>query len=44
MGKWSSYGKVELHFKTVEGKDQKILLYMKKYREFVDKLTNVIHR
>ena len=36
MGKWFSYGKVELHFETVEGKDQRILLYMKKYREFVD--------
>ena len=43
MGKWSSYGKVELHFQTVEGKDQKILLYMKKYREFIDKATSAIH-
>jgi len=44
MGKWSSYGKVELHFQTVGGKDQIILLYMKKYREFVDKVTSAIHR
>ena len=44
IGKWSRCGKVELDFQTVEGKDQKILLYMKKYREFVDKLTSGIHR
>ena len=44
MGKWSSYRKVEMHFQTVEGKDQKILLYMKKYREFFDKATSAIHR
>ena len=43
VGKWSSYGKVELHFQTAEGKDQKILLYMRKYREFVDKTTSAIH-
>ena len=35
-GKWFSYGKVELHFGTVEGENRRILLYMKKYREFVD--------
>ena len=44
MGKWFSYGKVELHFETVEGKDQRLLLYMKKYREFVDKATNAINQ
>jgi len=43
-GKWSSYGKVELHFQTVADKDKKILLYMKKYREFIDKVTSAIHR
>ena len=43
MGKFSSYGKVELHFQTVAGKDQKILLYMKKSRDFVDKVTSAIH-
>jgi hypothetical protein len=41
-GKWISYGKVELHFETVEGEDQKILLYMKKYRKFIDKATNAM--
>ena len=43
VGKWFSYGKVELHFETVEGKDRRILLYIKKYREFVDKVTSAIH-
>ena len=43
-GKWFSYGTVELHFQTVEGKDQKIMLFMKKYREFIDKVTSAIHR
>ena len=36
MGKWFSYGKVELHFETAEGKEQRVLLYMKKYIEFID--------
>jgi len=44
MGKWFSYGKVELHFEKAEGKDQRILLYMKKYREFIDKVTNAIYQ
>ena len=43
-GKWSNYGKVEVHFQTVEGKDQNILLYMKKYQDFVDKIKNSIHQ
>ena len=43
-GRWSSYGKVELHFQTEENKDQKILLYMKKSREFVEKVSIAIHR
>ena len=43
-GKWFSYGKVELHFKTAEDKEQKLLLYMKKYHEFFDKLKSAIHR
>ena len=42
VGKWFSYGKVELHFDTVEGKHQKILLYIKKYRDFIDKITNAM--
>ncbi len=40
MGKWFSYGKIELHFETLEGEDKKILLYMKNYREFMDKVTS----
>ncbi len=42
IGKWISYGKVELHFETLDGKDRRILLYMKKYREFIDKATNTV--
>ncbi len=40
MGKWFSYGKIELHFETLEGGDKKILLYMKNYREFMDKVAS----
>ncbi len=34
-GKWFNYGKVELAFVTRDGKNLKILLYLKKYREFL---------
>jgi hypothetical protein len=44
MGKWFSYGKVELRFETAEGEDRRLLLYMKKYREFVDKATKAINQ
>ena len=44
MGKWFSYGKVELHFVTIDGENQRILLYMKKYREFIDAVKNVIYQ
>ncbi|MBT8127032.1 MAG: hypothetical protein HKP12_10490 [Gammaproteobacteria bacterium] len=44
MGKWSNYGKVELHFQNVEGENQKILLYMKNYRDFVEMVSSAIHR
>ena len=44
MGKWFSYGKVELHFVTIDGDDQRILLYMKKYREFIDTAKNAIYQ
>ena len=44
MGKWFSYGIVELRFKTVGGEDRKILLYMKKYREFVDKAAKALNQ
>jgi hypothetical protein len=41
-GKWFRYGKVELHFVTMDGDDQNILLYMKKYREFIDTVKDTI--
>jgi hypothetical protein len=44
MGKWFSYGKVELHFVTIDGESRRILLYMKKYREFLDTVKNGIHQ
>ena len=44
MGKWFGYGKVELRFETLEGEDRRILLYMKKYCEFIDKTTNAINQ
>ena len=34
-GTWFSYGMVEVKFGSREGQEQKILLYLKKYREFV---------
>jgi hypothetical protein len=44
VGKWFSYGKVELRFETEEGEDRRILLYLKKYCEFIDKATNAINQ
>jgi len=44
MGKWFSYGKVELHFVTIDGENRRILLYMKKYRQFIDTARNAIHQ
>lgn len=38
-GKWAGYGKVELKFLSMDDLDQKILLYMKKYSEFIDRIT-----
>ena len=43
-GKWFSYGKAELHFVTIDGENHKILLYMKKYREFIDTVKTAIHQ
>lgn len=43
LGRWFSYGKVEVHFQTVGDKDQKILLYMKKSPEFIEKLSGAMH-
>ena len=44
MGKWFSYGKVELHFLTIDGESRRILLYMKKYREFLETVKKAIHQ
>lgn len=44
MGKWFSYGKIELHFVTIDGESRRILLYMKKYHEFINTLKNAIHQ
>jgi hypothetical protein len=35
-------GTVELRFQAMEGKDQQILLYLKRRREFVEKVTGVM--
>jgi hypothetical protein len=43
-GKCCGHGKVELHYRTAEGKDRGILLYMRNYREFVDKASNAMDR
>jgi hypothetical protein len=42
-GKWFGYGKVKLQFVTIHGEDQKILLYLKKYNEFVDKTKDAMN-
>ncbi len=44
IGRWYSYGKVEVQFRTFKEKDQKILLYLKKSAEFVEKLSRAMHR
>jgi len=43
-GKWSSYGKVEVDFVTVDGKHRRILLYLKKHREFVGAAKGALNR
>lgn len=43
-GKWFRYGKAELHFVTIDGESQRILLYIKKYRDFIDTVNNAVHR
>ena len=44
IGKWFSYGKVELHFVTIDGESRRILLYMKKYHKFINTVKNAIHQ
>ena len=43
-GRWHRYGKVELHFLTVRGEDRRILLYLKKHREFINATTNAMNQ
>jgi len=43
-GVWSKYGKVELHFRSAEGQDKRVLLYLTKSREFVDRLADAIRK
>jgi len=44
IGVWFKYGKVELYFRLAEGQDKRVLLYLMKSCEFVDKLANAIYR
>ena len=44
IGKWFRYGKVELHYVTIDGENQKILLFLKKYREFIDTAKTAIYQ
>ncbi len=41
-GKWFSYSKVEIHFRSTDGTDKRVLLYLKKSHEFIDKLTSLL--
>jgi hypothetical protein len=42
IGQWFSYGKVELDFVTIDGEKRSILLYMKKYCEFMNTVKDAI--
>ena len=42
-GKWFRYGKIELEFVTIYGESRRILLYLKKYNEFVDKTKDAMN-
>lgn len=44
IDRWYSYGIVELQFQTVKENDKKILIYMKKSTEFVEKLSNIMDK
>ena len=44
VGKWGSYGKVEVHSQAADGKDRTMLLFMKRSREFVDKISSLIRQ
>lgn len=44
IGRWYSYGKVELKFQISKEEDRNILLYMKNSAEFVKKLSKILHQ
>ena len=44
IGRWYSYGKVELRFQVSKEKDRKIILYMKNAAEFVERLSGSMHQ
>jgi hypothetical protein len=44
IGRWYSYGKVQLKFQISNENDRKILLYMKRSAEFVEKLSRTMHQ
>ena len=43
MGMWFGYGKIELQFATIDGENQRVLLYLKKYQEFVNKIKDAMN-
>ncbi len=43
-GTWFNYGKVEVQFYNVQGEDQKILLFMKNYRDFVELIADTVRQ
>jgi hypothetical protein len=43
VGKWAGYGKVEVQFRAADGKDRTVLLFLRRSREFVDKVANATH-
>ncbi len=43
IGKWFSYGKVEVRFRTPGGKDQKVNICLENYREFVLRVTSLLY-
>ena len=44
VGKWASYGKVELRFMAARGEEKILLLFLKKNHEFIDKATKAIEQ
>jgi hypothetical protein len=41
-GKWLNCGRVEITFSTGDGEERKVLLYLKKHAEFIDKLKQTV--